>query len=78
MLRMNQNSSAGRAKSYFRMSDYYSEGQELEGIWRGKGSQRLGLNGGIAKEAWDAICDNRNPSMGRERRCGGSLREALS
>jgi conjugative relaxase-like TrwC/TraI family protein len=63
---MNQNSSASRAKSYFRLSDYYSEGQELEGIWRGKGAERLGLHGGISKEAWDAICDNRNPANGEK------------
>jgi conjugative relaxase-like TrwC/TraI family protein len=66
MLRINQNNSASRAKSYFRLSEYYSEGQELEGTWRGKGAERLGLSGGISKGAWDAICDNRNPATGEK------------
>jgi conjugative relaxase-like TrwC/TraI family protein len=64
MLRIIQNSSAGRAKRYFSSADYYSEGQELEGIWRGKGAERLGLTGHISKEAWDALCENRNPATG--------------
>ena len=65
MLRINGNSSAGRAKSYFKSADYYSEGQqELVGVWRGKGAERLGLRGPIAKAAWDAICENRNPATG--------------
>jgi len=43
------------------MADYYTEGQELAGIWRGKGAVRLGLIGTVGKEAWDALCDNRHP-----------------
>jgi len=67
MLRIIQNSSAGRAKSYFSSADYYVEGQqELQGVWRGKGAERLGLSGPIAKEAWDAICENRNPATGQK------------
>jgi conjugative relaxase-like TrwC/TraI family protein len=65
MLRMNQNNSVAGAKNYFRTSDYYTEGQEREGIWRGNGAARLGLSGPIAKEAWEALCDNRNPATGQ-------------
>jgi conjugative relaxase-like TrwC/TraI family protein len=65
MLRIIQNTSAAGAKSYYTspsMADYYTEGQELGGIWRGKGAARLGLSGAVGKEAWDALCDNRHPT----------------
>jgi conjugative relaxase-like TrwC/TraI family protein len=68
MLRIIQNTSAAGAKSYYTsasMADYYTEGQELEGIWRGEGAARLGLSGTVQKEAWDALCDNRNPATGK-------------
>ncbi len=68
MLRIIQNSSAGRAKSYYTSpstADYYTEGQELEGTWRGEGAARLGLSGKVGKEAWDALCDNRHPVTGQ-------------
>ncbi len=66
MLRIIQNTSSARAKSYFNSSvEYYSEGQELDGIWRGAGAARLGLSGRIEREAWDALCDNLHPSTGQ-------------
>jgi hypothetical protein len=49
MLRIIQNTSAGRAKSYYSTSDYYTQGQELEGFWRGAAANRLGLSGIIKK-----------------------------
>ncbi len=64
MLRINQNNSAAGAKSYYSTADYYSEGQELVGQWRGKAAKRLGLAGTVQKETWDALCDNRNPATG--------------
>src|ERR1043165_1036561 len=64
MLRITQNSTAGGAKSYYSTSDYYTEGQELVGIWRGRGADRLGLHGNVRQEDWDALCDNRNPATG--------------
>jgi conjugative relaxase-like TrwC/TraI family protein len=65
MLRINQNSSASHAKSYYPTPDYYIDGakdQELPGIWRGKGAERLGLAGVIDQTAWDALCENRDPN----------------
>jgi conjugative relaxase-like TrwC/TraI family protein len=61
MLRIIQNNSADGAKSYFSTADYYSEGQELVGLWRGDGAKRLGLDGVIRREHWDALCDNLDP-----------------
>lgn len=45
MLRIIQTSSAAGAKSYYTTSDYYTEGQELAGQWRGLGADRLGSRG---------------------------------
>ncbi|MCZ7632964.1 MAG: relaxase domain-containing protein [Phycisphaerales bacterium] len=78
MLRITQNNSPDRAKSYYSTSDYYSEGQELVGVWKGKGAARLGLTGNVGREDWDALCENRHPVSGetltprtkRERRVG--------
>src|SRR5262245_54578031 len=64
MLRIIQNSTADGAKRYYSSADYYTEGQELIGIWRGHAAARLGLNGTIDKKDWDALCDNRDPSTG--------------
>ncbi|QDV90565.1 Multifunctional conjugation protein TraI [Phycisphaerae bacterium RAS2] len=64
MLRIIQQTSAAGAKSYYSTADYYSEGQELEGRWRGEGAKRLGLSGTVEKKDWDALCDNRDPVTG--------------
>jgi conjugative relaxase-like TrwC/TraI family protein len=65
MLRIIQNSTSDGAKSYYSTSDYYSEGQELVGQWRGKGAARLGLSGTVQRNEWDALCDNRDPNTGK-------------
>ncbi|HVX09904.1 MAG TPA: MobF family relaxase [Pirellulales bacterium] len=66
MLRMFQNSQPGGAKSYYSTADYYTEGQELSGVWRGEGAERLGLHGEIRQADWDALCDNRHPATGEQ------------
>lgn len=65
MLRIHASTTPASAKSYFNSADYYSEGQELIGQWRGKGAARLGLTGEIQKEDWERLCDNRDPATGR-------------
>ena len=37
MLRIIQNTSSAGASSYYSQADYYTEGQELAGTWRGEG-----------------------------------------
>ena len=64
MLRITQISSSIGHKGYYSAADYYSEGQELVGQWRGEGAKRLGFSGEVQKDAWDALCDNRNPATG--------------
>src|SRR5262245_60026532 len=64
MLRIIQSTSAAGARSYYSTADYYSEGQELTGLWRGEGAKRLCLSGVVQQKDWDALCDNRNPATG--------------
>ncbi len=66
MLRIMQNSHVGGAKSYYSTADYYSEGQELTGRWRGTGARMLGLAGDVKQAEWDALCDNRHPQTGEQ------------
>jgi conjugative relaxase-like TrwC/TraI family protein len=65
MLRIIQSQGAGHAKRYFSTADYYTEGQELTGRWRGEAARRLGLDGNIKQSDWDALCDNINPGTGQ-------------
>src|ERR1043165_1526835 len=65
MLRIIQTTRAAGAKGYYSTADYYTERQELEGVWRGLGAERLDLSGPIAKREWDVLCDNRHPATGR-------------
>ncbi|QJW98415.1 MobF family relaxase [Frigoriglobus tundricola] len=66
MLRIVPTQSAAQAKGYYSHSDYYSEGQELDGVWRGRAAERLGLAGQVEKGQFDALCDNRNPTTGEQ------------
>lgn len=43
MLRITQNNNSAGAKRYYSTADYFSEGQELIGRWRGQGAVQLGL-----------------------------------
>lgn len=68
MLRMIQSTSSAGAKSYYAhglsKEDYYSEGQEIVGAWGGRLAEKLGLSGQVDKGAFDALCDNLNPTTG--------------
>ena len=64
MFRMIPSTSVQNSKDYYTTADYYTEGQELEGIWRGEGAKRLGLSGVVDKKRWDQLCDNINPETG--------------
>jgi conjugative relaxase-like TrwC/TraI family protein len=61
MLRITQNQHPAGAMSYYSTADYYSEGQELTGYWRGEAARRLGLSGEVRKPDWDALCQNIHP-----------------
>ncbi len=63
---MFQNSHVGGAKSYYSTADYYSEGQELTGRWRGEAARKLGLSGNVQQNEWDALCDNVHPKTGEQ------------
>ena len=64
MIRISQQDSAAGAKRYYAAADYYSEGQELVGLWGGKGASRLGLSGTVDKDSFDRLCDNLHPQTG--------------
>jgi conjugative relaxase-like TrwC/TraI family protein len=65
MLRVTESKNADAAKQYFGKSmvrsDYYSEGQEIAGLWGGKAAERLGLSGQVDQESYFALCDNLDP-----------------
>lgn len=69
MIRMIQSMSAGHAKAYYtealQKADYYIDGQELNGTFRGHLSNRLGITGAVTREAFFALCENRHPGTGQ-------------
>src|SRR5271167_3824096 len=64
MIRITQQDCAKAAKSYYTTADYYSEGQEIVGLWGGKGASRLGLEGTVDKFSFERLCDNLDPRTG--------------
>ena len=66
MIRISQQDSAGAAKQYYTTADYYSEGQEIVGSWGGKGALRLGLEGTVDRFSFERLCDNLDPTTGKQ------------
>ncbi len=68
MLNITPQTSAKAAKSYFAASDYFLDGQELPGVWFGRGAAMLGLQAGstVGHEAFDRMCENRHPLTGEQ------------
>jgi conjugative relaxase-like TrwC/TraI family protein len=64
MLRITPSTSSQRARSYYSTADYYTQGQELTGVWRGQAALLLGLSGTIDQRDWDHLCDNLDPRSG--------------
>lgn len=64
MLRVTPCTSAEGASRYYTTADYYTEGQELEGRWRGEGARLLGLSGPVSRDDWTALTNNRYPGRG--------------
>src|SRR4051794_16632172 len=65
MIRITQQDSAKDAKRYYASADYYSEGQEIIGLWGGQGAHLLGLDGVVDKDAFERLCDNLDPRDGK-------------
>lgn len=72
MLRVTASTSSNGAKRYFGESlirddnAYYHEGQEIAGLWGGKGAERLGLSGQVDRKSYFALCDNQHPATGQQ------------
>ena len=70
MLRIVVSTDAAAVKSYYAKNigceDYYLEGQQIVGQWRGRAAERLGLHGTVTKESFHALCDNRHPVTGQK------------
>ncbi|WP_161967473.1 MobF family relaxase [Fimbriiglobus ruber] len=64
MLRINAIPNSASAKKYYSVADYMIEGQEQTAHWHGKGAALLGLEGTVAKEDFERLCDNLHPKSG--------------
>jgi conjugative relaxase-like TrwC/TraI family protein len=69
MLRIIQSSNSISVKRYFdeglSKNDYYTEGQETNGVWFGKGAEKLGLSGLVEKQDFESVIDNLDPKTGK-------------
>ncbi len=65
MLRVNVQVSASAAKNYYTEAlsrqDYYSENQEIIGLWGGKGAAKLGFAEKVERDEFAALCENLQP-----------------
>ena len=51
---------------HLRRNDYYSEGEAVDGLWFGKGAEKLGLSGPVEDEQFHALRGNRHPETGEK------------
>lgn len=69
MLRINQQSSAAGAKTYFEeglaREDYYTR-DAIPGHWGGRGAELLGLSGEVSRNEFLRLCDNLHPATGEK------------
>jgi conjugative relaxase-like TrwC/TraI family protein len=47
-------------------NDYYSKGERVTGTWMGIGAKKLGLNGEVTPEQFEALRTNKNPLTGEK------------
>src|SRR5918997_3588665 len=68
MLRITVSTSAAAAQRYYTAGlarqNYYSEGQEVAGLFHGKAAQRLGLPRELTAGAFAALSENKDPATG--------------
>lgn len=69
MLRIHQCRNAAAAQSYYTQGlareDYYTEGQEVAGVWGGRGAELLGLRSAeVDRDGFVALTENRHPVSG--------------
>jgi conjugative relaxase-like TrwC/TraI family protein len=51
-------------ENHLRANDYYSKGERVTGTWVGIGAEKLGLNGEVTPEQFEALRTNQNPLTG--------------
>jgi conjugative relaxase-like TrwC/TraI family protein len=51
-------------ENHLRANDYYSKGERVSGKWVGTGAEKLGLNGEVMPEQFEALRTNQNPLTG--------------
>jgi conjugative relaxase-like TrwC/TraI family protein len=53
-------------KNHLRANDYYSKGERVAGEWVGIGAEKLGLNGEVTPEQFEALRSNHHPLSGEQ------------
>ena len=77
MLSIKNITDSGAAVSYFEKDDYYAgkeDGPSSEGVWWGKGAERMGLQGPVDREQFRALLEGHLPDgteLGTVRERGG-------
>ena len=53
-------------EKHLRANDYYAKGERVVGEWVGTGAEKLGLNGEVTPEQFEALRTNQNPLTGEK------------